>query len=463
MATVTATFIILGGCGKEGEVNGSTGDETGQDTGSSTASETNSDTGSDTSTDTEVTDLCTPDPCHGHGACEDSSGAVVCTCTGDYDPAGDCVACVSGKQDKDNNGSCLDTCTTAALTCSGHGTCSDTDGTAGCECTTGYMGDDCGECAGGYHPVGDDCVIDEDCGADSCNGKGTCTDTTGVVVCTCTGNYNPAGNCATCLAGYNNVATSDCIANVVCDADSCNGHGVCTDSTGVIVCDCSATDRIGDYCESCPAEKQDKDDNGSCTDTCAIHSPTDCGANGSCSDASGTAACVCTGSYDPAGGCSACLSGKQDSNDDGACLPDCATTDLTTTCAAAGHGSCTYNGTSGAAECSCSDGWSGAVCDAPPLPTVSIVGLDCSADGDFCIKPNTYPLVFTSTNADTFTGTETINCGIDGNFNPANGTVSGSPLSIDFTLGNCVGNITLQIEVCNISGCISDDVTIQTF
>jgi hypothetical protein len=212
MAGLTATVIVLGGCGKEGEVNGSTGDETGQETGSSTASETNSDTGSDTSTDTEVTDLCTPDPCHGHGACEDSSGAVVCSCSGDYDPAGNCAACVSGKQDKDNNGSCLDTCTTAALTCSGHGTCSDTDGTAGCECTTGYMGDDCGECAGGYHLVGSDCVIDEDCGGNSCNDKGTCADTRGVVVCTCSGNYDPVGNCASCLAGYNNVGTSDCIA-----------------------------------------------------------------------------------------------------------------------------------------------------------------------------------------------------------------------------------------------------------
>ena len=40
-ATVAATVIILGGCGKEGEVNGSTGDETGQETGSSTGSETN--------------------------------------------------------------------------------------------------------------------------------------------------------------------------------------------------------------------------------------------------------------------------------------------------------------------------------------------------------------------------------------------------------------------------------------
>jgi hypothetical protein len=307
------------------------------------------------------------------------------------------------------------------------------------------------------------------CGASSCNDKGTCSDSTGVVVCTCSGNYDPVGNCASCLAGYNNVGTSDCIANVACDSDSCNGHGVCTDSTGVIACDCSSTDRVGDFCESCPAGKQDKDNNGSCTDTCAIHSPTDCGANGSCSDTGGTAACVCTGDHDPAGGCSSCLSGKQDSNDDGTCLDDCDTTGLTTTCAAAGHGSCTYNGTSGAAECSCGDGWTGAVCDAPPLPTVTIVELDCSGGPHpgFCITDgNTYPLRFTSTNGDTYTATQTADCGSgNGTFNPDSGSIAGSPMSTDYTTATCGGFITLEVQVCNTTGCalVPASITVDTF
>jgi len=66
-------------------------------------------------------------------------------CSAGYSGAS-CAACASGYQDNDANGTCTVDCTTAALSCSGHGACSDSTGTARCACDPGYSSTDCAAC-----------------------------------------------------------------------------------------------------------------------------------------------------------------------------------------------------------------------------------------------------------------------------------------------------------------------------
>ena len=40
--------------------------------------------------------LCTSDTCNGHGVCDDSSGAALCSCNGSWDPDTDCAICLVG-------------------------------------------------------------------------------------------------------------------------------------------------------------------------------------------------------------------------------------------------------------------------------------------------------------------------------------------------------------------------------
>jgi hypothetical protein len=97
--------------------------------------------------------VCTPvaDPtnstiCAGDntGLTADTAKTVVATCS-----APKCqYTCSAGYQDNDLNGTCLAAC--AAGTCNSHGTCVDTTGTAVCTCTAGYTGAACATCAAGY-------------------------------------------------------------------------------------------------------------------------------------------------------------------------------------------------------------------------------------------------------------------------------------------------------------------------
>jgi len=61
-----------------------------------------------------------------------------CGCSGDHN---ECAPCC-----EDNS-------------CSGHGACDDSTGTVVCTCDAGYVGDDCGSCAEGFEESGGECVI----------------------------------------------------------------------------------------------------------------------------------------------------------------------------------------------------------------------------------------------------------------------------------------------------------------
>ena len=84
----------------------------------------------------------------GSDACSTTGGSAVCACTGGR--VGDCTVCGAGTQDNDNDGTCTDTCTQAALGCGAYGVCSDASGTAACVCQVGHTGADCGSCDTGY-------------------------------------------------------------------------------------------------------------------------------------------------------------------------------------------------------------------------------------------------------------------------------------------------------------------------
>ena len=151
-------------------------------------------------------DICKTDSCSDHGQCEDSSGAAVCTCELGY-ADGNCATCASGYHD--DSGVCVSDGACTADSCSGHGSCDDSSGAAVCTCETGYTDANCGSCAIGYHDENGACVIDGTCTAESCSGHGSCDDSGGTPVCSCDTGYTGA-DCAACAAGYHE-ENGDCV------------------------------------------------------------------------------------------------------------------------------------------------------------------------------------------------------------------------------------------------------------
>ncbi len=180
-------------------------------------------------------------------------------------------------------------------TCSGHGTYSENNGEAVCTCDEGYAGDLCTECGAGYHDEGGECVVNVVCEADSCSGYGTCDDSTGVVTCACDEGYE-GRQCETCSSGYqDNDADGACLPGCATSGLDCGTHGSCDDSGGEAVCVCDLG-YTGALCDTCNAGYQDNDGDGTCLPDCAT-SGLDCGLHGACDDSSGAAVCTCDEGY----------------------------------------------------------------------------------------------------------------------------------------------------------------------
>lgn len=81
-----------------------------------------------------------------------------------------CTGC-PGYQDNDGDGSCRPGCSNVALSCGGHGTCSDASGTALCACDPGYGGPDCSSVAA--------------CAPNPCLNGGVCSGRVSGFQCTC--------------------------------------------------------------------------------------------------------------------------------------------------------------------------------------------------------------------------------------------------------------------------------------
>ncbi|MCC6337970.1 MAG: hypothetical protein IT380_28755 [Myxococcales bacterium] len=283
--------------------------------------------------------------CGAHGSCVNAESGAACTCQTAYTgPA--CIACATGFQDNDADGTCLPTCATLATTCSDHGTCGDGSGAATCTCTTAYSGPTCAACATGYQDNDGDGACTAACQSSSCGTHGSCADSTGTTVCTCAPGYAGA-LCNACATGFqDNDGDGACTA--ACQSSSCSAHGSCTDSTGTTVCTCAAG-YAGALCNTCAMGFQDRDGDGACAPACASSS---CPANATCDDATGAVVCTCTAAYTGTG-CTACAAGYQDNDLNGSCLPTCASASL----ACAPRAAC--SDLSGEARCGCMAGYAG--------------------------------------------------------------------------------------------------------
>ncbi len=120
---------------------------------------------------------------------------------------------------------------------------------------------ECGDCLGGYHVDGDVCVVDVACGDNTCNGHGDCTDDTGVPVCACATGY-AGDNCEACddANGWHLNGTGDACTDNPCDPNTCNAddHRVCEAGTGNCLCDTGFCD-IDATCIADGTENPDHD------------------------------------------------------------------------------------------------------------------------------------------------------------------------------------------------------------
>ena len=194
----------------------------------------------------------------GRGGCtDDPCSVLVCDIARECAIAADgtaACACPPGSHDED--GQCVIDTTCMANSCNGAGVCDDSGGQVTCTCDPGFSGQFCGACdvAGGYHDDGaGGCTMDE-CLPNPCvePNKTMCT-SMGVQQFECT-----------CDTGFHDEGGS-CVADEVCMPDSCNGHGMCDDSTNVVVCACDAG-YVGEFCDQCDANAGYRPDGaGGCT------------------------------------------------------------------------------------------------------------------------------------------------------------------------------------------------------
>lgn len=224
IATALTIGLVAVACGDSG-TDATDGGTSSSSTSSSTSSSGTIDSGTTSSSSSSSTSSsssggndggvaeagakCAANSCNAHGTCADTTGSIVCTCTTGYAGA-TCDTCAAGFQDKDGDKTCKGAC--AAGTCSSHGTCSDATGTAVCTCTAEYTGGACDTCAAGYQDKDNDKTCKPACAANTCNSHGSCVDTTGTAVCTCTGNFTGA-DCNTCKAGFQGANCDTCVAD----------------------------------------------------------------------------------------------------------------------------------------------------------------------------------------------------------------------------------------------------------
>ncbi len=230
------------------------------------------------------------DPCGAHGTCLDLASGSVCTC--DVGWAGStCDTCYAGYHD-DGAGGCMLDQQCAAGSCSGHGACDDTTGSVACTCDAGYSGTFCDLCASGFHRAAGtgSCDADQVCSSATCSGHGTCTVASGETTCACDTGFAGA-DCSVCAPGFHSTSAG-CALDQTCLATTC-GSGTCGDNGGVVTCTCPA-DRSGTYCESCATGRVDANgidaDGCECVVTSSTDVPDANGIDANCDGVDGDAA-----------------------------------------------------------------------------------------------------------------------------------------------------------------------------
>ena len=130
-----------------------------------------------------------------HGTC---NGNGECVCNNAFMTA-DCSACVEGYIEYPD---CRDD-PCEPDPCNGHGTCDQLDGS--CACDNQFMTEDCSACLEGYIDYPD--CRDDPCEPDPCNGYGNCDSTDGSCTCDIP---NMTADCGACQNGYD--GWPDCTA-----------------------------------------------------------------------------------------------------------------------------------------------------------------------------------------------------------------------------------------------------------
>ena len=238
--------------------------------------------------------------------------------------------------------------------CSGFGECNFETGI--CTCTDNHGGEDCSECAEGYHWEAEDddedgnpdirsCVVNQTCDPNPCNNNG-CKEVGDTVKCTCAAANHQGGRwCERCADGY-----------------LLNNAGVCKEDCTLKTC--TPPQKCGiDYasneasCNACENEYYTGTDCKSCDPVhfCNGHA-TACVVEG------GTEKCTCEAAY-TGSTCNTCASGYFQSN--GVCIKNCEVNKCfkSYTCVSPysdiltatveGHGTC--NSSTGG--CNCDAGW----------------------------------------------------------------------------------------------------------
>ncbi len=222
--------------------------------------------------------------------------------------------------------------------CNGHGEVDKSSADHACFCDEGYKGLECETCSFGFQDNDEDgeCSVNcENQAGPQCNSHQVCDDSSGTATCVCDPAYT-GENCDTCSSGYqDNNDDSTCEPDCQTFGSDCGGHGDCDDSSGTPVC-------------SCHDGYQDNDSNSTCLPDCG-NAEVAC-AHGVCSDDTGEAVCACDEGYQGPK-CDECAQGYQDNDEDGNCLPTCAT--IGYTCSDQGY----CDDTSGTAICVCNDGF----------------------------------------------------------------------------------------------------------
>jgi hypothetical protein len=360
---------------------------------------------------------CSSDPCQNGGACSDTDEGFVCscapgfygyTCQHDIDDCspnpcqngGACTDQVNGFGCSCARGWSGTTCATNIDDCLGEpcqngGTCVDEVDGFGCACPPGYAGELCQDCAAAFQDRDGDgrCLGDcSDGGERSCSGHGGCDDSTGSPICSCEVGYSGA-RCESCARGYQD-KDADHTCSATCDGASlgdCSGRGTCSDASGGAACQCNPG-YAGSVCQDCAPDHQDNDGDGICEPDCAGAGLTGCSGHGLCSDLPGQAACSCGTGY-TGERCAECASGYQDLDQDGVCNPSCSAAALS----CGPRGTCADSG--GSAVCVCDTAYSGPTCsecagsyqdndhNGSCLPSCASALLSCSA-GAACSDTN---------------------------------------------------------------------------
>lgn len=236
--------------------------------------------------------------CYGHGVCSESNNIVRCACEEGYHLKSDCSLPCPGME-----------LPWMRQSCSNRGTCVLSGDEAVCECTNSiYLGAACE-----YK-----CPTNENGDANvACNGHGTCALSDGPPV-------RPTCSCSDGWKG------NSCQCN---DAQTCSGHGVCTDS-GSCECDAFFT---GSRCNTCVERRFGSQcllqcDERKSTDENTPEDDIGCNSRGVCivkdfARASESVLCACSRNFDSETHCKQCKrfyypkvghSGLADADDDAA-------------------------------------------------------------------------------------------------------------------------------------------------